>query len=61
VEVSCTDVLRSLSILPVATALSDPVLAETDPSLSQVYEAARIGQLNVAQQLMSAGTDNDWT
>jgi len=33
--------------------LAGPVLAETDPSLSEVYEAARTGQLERAQQMMN--------
>lgn len=43
---------RLFVILVLVTALSGPALADTDSSLSQVYEAARTGQLKQAQQMM---------
>jgi hypothetical protein len=40
-------------ILLLATALAVPTLADTDPSLSQVYEAVRTGHLEQAQKMMN--------
>jgi hypothetical protein len=38
-------------ILLLATAFAGPTLADTDPSLSQVYEAVRTGHLEQAQKM----------
>jgi uncharacterized protein len=40
-------------ILLFATAFAVPTLADTDPSLSQVYEAVRIGHLEQARKMMN--------
>jgi len=40
-------------ILLLAIAFAGPTLADTDPSLSQVYEAVRTGQLEQAQKMMN--------
>ncbi len=43
-----------LSLIPIlAIALAGPVLAAADPTLSQVYEAARTGHVAQAQQMMA--------
>jgi hypothetical protein len=44
---------RLFLILMLASVCAGPSLAGTDPSLSQVYEAARAGHLDRAQQMMS--------
>jgi len=38
--------------LPLALLSGRPVMAESDPTLDQVYQAARAGQLEQAQQMM---------
>ena len=40
-------------ILLFATAYAGPTLADTDPSLSQVYEAVRTGHVEQAQKMMN--------
>jgi len=40
-------------VLLVATAFAGPTLADTDATLSQVYEAARTGHLEQARQMMN--------
>ncbi len=40
-------------ILPLVTAFAGPTVADTDPSLSQVYEAVRTGHLEQAQTMMN--------
>ena len=43
-----------LHLIPVLViALAGPALAATDPTLSQVYQAARAGRVTQAQQMMS--------
>jgi hypothetical protein len=39
-------------ILLLATAIAGPTLADTDPSLSQVYQAVQIGHLEQAQKMI---------
>jgi hypothetical protein len=43
---------RPYLILVLAIVFAGPVLADSDPTLSQVYEAARTGHLAQAQQMM---------
>ena len=45
--------LHLILILLLATAFAVPTLADTDPSLSQVYEAVRTGHLEQAQKMMN--------
>jgi hypothetical protein len=40
-------------ILLLAAAYAGPTLADTDPSLSQVYEAVRTGHVEQAQKMMN--------
>jgi uncharacterized protein len=40
-------------VLLLATAFAEPTLADTDATLSQVYEAARTGNLDQARQMMN--------
>ena len=42
-----------LCLILTLAMLAGPVLADTDPSLSEVYEAARTGHLERAQQMMN--------
>ena len=50
-------------ILLLTLGLAGATLAETDPSLSEVYEAAQAGHLERAQQMMNedGGGDDDWS
>src|SRR5687767_9962280 len=43
---------RSCLMLILAIAFAAPVLADNDPSLSQVYQEARTGHLSQAQRMM---------
>jgi uncharacterized protein len=45
--------LRSPLILVLAIAFAGPVLAQSDPTLHQIYEAASTGHLDQAQQMMN--------
>lgn len=47
-----TDIKTHLMLL-LLLAFAAPVLADSDPTLHQVYEAARAGQLGQAQQMMN--------
>src|ERR1700716_3800125 len=40
-------------VLVLAMACAAPVLADTDPTLHQVYEAAQTGHMDQAQQMMN--------
>jgi hypothetical protein len=44
---------RLVLLLMLTSACAGSALADADPSLSQVYEAARAGHLDQAQQMMS--------
>lgn len=46
-------IVKTHLILLLALAFVAPVLADTDPTLHQVYETARTGQLEQAQQMMN--------
>ncbi len=46
-------IIKTHLILLLALAFVAPVFADSDPTLHQVYEAARTGQLEQAQQMMN--------